>query len=320
MRYGKKIAKLFVTFFVAFLILDLISITMRHFQLLEPTSLSKLKEGKTFWTWQRRHNTYDVHYVEKGEGPNHVVLIHGFRGNTFTWRHLIDSLANAGFHVWAIDFLGYGFSDKPPIQYGLDLFTEQIKAFMDDKGIDQAHLIGNSMGGGIILFTALSHPERVNSLTLISALGYPLDIPLYISIGKHFSDLWTPFLSPGMIRKGIEDMVYNKKIVTDEQVLAYALPYRFPGGAEAALCTMRSFSNQRMIKAHPRYSKEIICPLLIIWGDHDTVIPLEHYDHFCRDFPNAHKLLLRNCGHLPQEEKPEDVEKAVITFLSSMKQ
>ena len=64
---------------------------------------------------------------------------------------------------------------------------------MKAKGITDAHLIGHSMGGGLALSLAIAHPEAVNSLTLLSALGYPLDLPLYLSLSTHISQLWVLF-------------------------------------------------------------------------------------------------------------------------------
>lgn len=305
-------------FFVAFLILDLAATAMHYFQLLDPKEQQLLKEGKTFWTWDRERGSHSIHYLEKGEGSKHVILIHGFRANTYTWKALLEPLTEAGFHVWALDLLGFGFSDKPNTNYNIELFLEQIEAFMAHKKIPHAHFIGSSMGGGLSLWTALNMPNNVDSLTLIDALGYPLDLPLYLSIGKHFNQLWTPFLSETMVRKGIEDLVFHKDSIKDEQVEAYSLPYRFPGGAEAALYTLRSFDNQKLHDIHPRYAKEIKCPVLLIWGDNDTLIPLPHYDQFCNDFPHAHKHLIRNCGHLPHEEKPEEVRNIILFFLNTM--
>lgn len=281
-----------------------------------PEQQIQLKEGKTFWTWNSPAGNQSIHYVEKGTGSKHIILIHGFRAYSYTWRHLVEPLAQAGFHVWAIDMIGYGLSDKPEASYKPDFFLKQIKAFMDDHAISQAHFIGNSMGGGLSLCMALSYPQYINSLTLISALGYPLELPFYVRLCKDIDGIWPPFLGPTMIRKGLEQIVYHKEVITDEQVQAYALPYRLPGGSESALNTLRNFDNQILKLMRSGY-KNVQCPVLIIWGDQDQLIPLEHYHHFCRDFPFAQKQLLKDCGHIPQEEQPEEVKNQIIKFLNS---
>jgi pimeloyl-ACP methyl ester carboxylesterase len=284
-------------------------------QILEPEEQQKLKADKQFWEWRSPYGPLAMHYVEKGEGDHHLLLLHGFRAHTFTWKAVIDPLAQAGYHVWAIDLIGYGLSDKPDnAVYSVDFFVQQVYAFMEAKGIAQAHLIGNSMGGGLALSLALSHPKCVQSLTLLSALGYPLDMPLYLSLGRHISQIWAPFLGPTMIRHCLKQIVCQSDKVTDEQVEAYSLPYRFPGGVAASLLTLQKFDNQRLVEMGQQYAS-LTYPTLIIWGDHDTLIPLCHYEKFIHDFPHAQTLLITNCGHIPQEEEPEQVLAAILQFL-----
>lgn len=303
---------------MTFVALNILSFIVSDYRLLSPEEQARLKEGKTFWQWLTPENVYsNIHYIEKGTGSRHVILVHGFRCNTYTWRHLVEPLAESGFHVWSIDLVGYGFSDKPAINYNLDLFVAQIHAFMDSHNIPTAHFIGNSMGGGLSIALALQYPGRVNSLSLISPLGYPIDIPLYVSIGKHFSMFWTPFLSMWMIKKALEQVVFNRESIKDDQVEAYALPYYFSGGAAAALSTLRNFDNQKISDFSKRYS-EIDCPLFLLWGNEDTLIPMEHFRRFCKDFPGARTLLVKECGHIPQEEKPEEIKDAILSFLRAL--
>ncbi len=246
------------------------------------------------------------------------MLLHGFRAHAFTWRHLTEPLAQAGFHVWVIDLIGYGLSDKPDhAPYDINFFVQQIVAFLEAKGIPQTHLVGNSMGGGLSLKIALEYPELINSLVLISPLGYPVDLPLYLSIGRYFSQLWGPFLGPTMVRNVLKQIVFNQDHLTVEQVEAYSLPYRFPGGKTASVKTLRQFDNQHLIEMGRLYPG-LIHPLLIIWGDQDTLIPVSHYEQFLKDFPKAHRLLIADCGHIPQEEEPQKVLTALLQFLQEI--
>jgi pimeloyl-ACP methyl ester carboxylesterase len=287
-------------------------------QILEPEEQQKLKAGKLFWEWHSTYGPLAMHYVEKGEGANHLLLLHGFRAHSYTWKALMTPLAEAGYHVWAIDLIGYGLSDKPDhAVYSIDFFVQQVNAFMEAKGITQAHMVGNSMGGGLALSLALAHPQQVRSLILLSALGYPLDMPLYLSLGRHINQIWAPFLGPTMVRHGLKQIVYNEKLVTDEQVEAYSLPYRFPGGVTASLLTLQKFDNQRLAEMGRQYAS-LSYPVLIIWGDHDTLIPIHHYEKFLKDFPHADKLLITHCGHIPQEEAPEQVLTAISAFLKKV--
>jgi pimeloyl-ACP methyl ester carboxylesterase len=284
-------------------------------QILEPEEQQKIKEGKLFWEWSSPYGPLAVHYIEKGEGPNHLILLHGFRAHTYTWKYLTDPLSQAGYHIWAIDLIGYGLSDKPHhVPYDVDFFVQQVESFMEAKGISNAHLVGNSMGGGLALNIALEYPQRVRSLILLSALGYPLDLPLYLSIGRHINQIWAPFLGPRMVRLCLNEIVYDQELVSDEQVDAYCLPYRLPGGITASILTLQKFDNQRLIEMGSRYTT-LHYPLLVIWGDHDWLVPVSHYEKFLRDFPHAKRLLITNCGHIPQEEAPQQVLAAILEFL-----
>jgi pimeloyl-ACP methyl ester carboxylesterase len=284
-------------------------------KLLSPEEQENLKAGKTFWLWNSPDGPYLMHYLEKGGGSKHVILLHGFRANTFTWHHIINPLAEAGYHVWAIDLIGYGFSDKPDqATYDVDFFLHQIQDFMKGNNISHAHLVGNSMGGGLALSMALHYPEHVDSLSLIAALGYPLDFTFYLIVGKNFGHLLAPFLGPTMIRKGMEDIVYSKESITDEQIAAYSLPYQLPGGTLASTLTLEKFDNQKLETISKRY-KEIKQPLLVIWGEQDKLIPVTHYKRFIEDFPSCDKILIKNCGHIPQEEAPDEVLSTLIRFL-----
>jgi pimeloyl-ACP methyl ester carboxylesterase len=284
-------------------------------QILDAEEQQRAKRGKLFWEWSNPHGVFDIHYLEKGEGSNHVILLHGFRAHTFTWKKIIEPLSAAGYHVWAMDLVGYGLSDKPDnIPYTFELFSQQIHDFMNAKGISQAHIVGNSMGGGLALRLAIDFPDRLKSLTLISALGYPLDIPLYISICRHISQIWAPFLGPTSIRSCLKEIVYDQNAVSEEQVEAYCLPYQFNGGITSTLLTMRQFDNQELIDMGHQYSS-LKHPIAIIWGDHDTLIPLEHYEKFLKDFPQAYHKLITHCGHIPQEERPDAVLASMIEFL-----
>ncbi|MBA3720845.1 MAG: alpha/beta hydrolase [Parachlamydiaceae bacterium] len=286
---------------------------------LTPNEITEIKEGKTFWKWDSPHGVFDIHYIEKGSGSKHVLLIHGFGANTYTWRYIIDDLAKAGYHVWTLDLLGFGLSDKPlGVPYGLNLFLEQINSFMDVKGINKAHIIGNSMGGGLSLGMAITYPQKIISLTLIDALGYPLDLPFPLKISKALGEAIKHFQGKFLVRRMLEDIVYDPKTITDEQVEAYTIPLQMPGGSEAYSATLESLENKQLIELGQNF-KKIQIPVLLIWGAEDKWIPLNNFENFSRDFPKAQKVILKQCGHIPQEECPQESSAAIIHFLSEIR-
>jgi pimeloyl-ACP methyl ester carboxylesterase len=278
--------------------------------------IATLKANERFWQWQSSYGTFNIHYVEKGQGTRHVILLHGLAANTYTWHYLTGPLAKAGYHVWSLDLLGYGLSDKPETAaYGLELFTAQIKAFMQDRGIEQAHFIGNSMGGGLALSMAIFHPQNARSLTLIDALGYPLQLPLPLKISRLLGKAMPPLFNNFIMRQALEQIVYDPRTITDKQVAAYSTPLKMPGGKEAFAATLQSFDNEQIEWLSQHYS-HIHIPTLLIWGSQDQWIPLSHYQQFLHDFPHTQAMIISNCGHIPQEECPQRVLEAILHFLS----
>ncbi len=278
---------------------------------LDPVTLQHVENGKTFWSWEKGR----IHYIEKGEGENHVVLLHGFGANTYTWKNQIDLLAQEGFHVWAIDFLGFGLSDKPlELEYSIDLYRKQIEDFLKAKGIQKTHLLGNSMGGAVALALAENSPEKISSMCLIDPLAYPVVMPFFYSVGKTLGKLIIPFFSRNLVHQIIKKIFYDSQKITEEQIDAYWLPYQMEGGREVVVNILDTFDPERLEQLHQSYGK-IKIPILFVWGEQDELIPLSHLIHLLVDFTHAEKVIIPFCGHAPQEEKPDEVNPALIEFL-----
>src|SRR3990172_12332306 len=111
-----------------------------------------------------------VHYVEAGRGDP-VVLIHGWNGSTFSYRHTIPELAQ-NHRVVALDLLGFGYSGRPArADYSVTAQVRLVAGLMDRLDIPSAVVAGHSMGGGIAMRLALSHPERVERLVLVDSVS-----------------------------------------------------------------------------------------------------------------------------------------------------
>lgn len=105
-----------------------------------------------------------------------MILLSGITGHIEGWTRNVNALADRGLHVWAVDAIGHGFTDKPTDrEYTAPLFVEHIIAFMDAAGIDRAHLVGQSLGGWNALYTAKTHPDRVGKLVHVTGAGILLD-------------------------------------------------------------------------------------------------------------------------------------------------
>jgi pimeloyl-ACP methyl ester carboxylesterase len=110
---------------------------------------------------------YTLFYTVKGEGEP-LILIHGNGAGMWVWEKQIDFLSRF-YRVYALDLVGHGFSDRPGIDYTPEAYVQCLKGFMDETGIEQATLIGSSMGGEIAWGMAVVSPERVRRLVLINS-------------------------------------------------------------------------------------------------------------------------------------------------------
>ena len=113
---------------------------------------------------------FKLHYLEAGKGAP-VVLLHGLGGDGSRWGPNIEPLAK-DFHVFALDQIGFGQSDKPLTTYHSGVFAEFLGGFMKAIGVPKATLIGQSMGANVALTLAVQHPEMVNRLVLVNGGGF----------------------------------------------------------------------------------------------------------------------------------------------------
>src|SRR5688572_4903291 len=114
----------------------------------------------------------NVHYQEFGQpGDPTLLLIHGYTASTYAWRTAAPMLAEEGFHVIAVDLLGFGYSEKPRwFDYSIESQARIVSRFMNRLGIGRATVVGSSYGGAVAATLALDYPERVEKLVLVSAV------------------------------------------------------------------------------------------------------------------------------------------------------
>jgi len=113
---------------------------------------------------------YRLHYTEAGSGPP-IILLHGLGADLRTWRLVTPVLARR-FHVYALDQLGFGQSEKPQISYRVGTLVDSLNGFLAAVRIDKASVVGNSLGGWVAAMFAATHPERLDKLVLVDAAGY----------------------------------------------------------------------------------------------------------------------------------------------------
>ena len=266
-----------------------------------------------------RFETVEGHrlrYVRLGRGPA-VVLVHGFGSSLYTWKDVLSALYPAH-DVIALDLPGFGESDLPA-----DLSFEELPAavlgLMDRLGLERAALVGNSMGGAVVAVVAAERPERVNALVLIDAAGFnlaPEDQPALVRLAiSPVAGLLERL--PGkrlVVERALREVFHDERHLTDERLAEYLAGARRPGGFAARRSLLLSLDGRSEV-VKQRLSR-IQAPTLVVWGREDRWVPLAHADLFVGAIPNARKVVLESCGHMPQEEKPGEVGELLREILA----
>ncbi|HUU67194.1 MAG TPA: alpha/beta hydrolase [Methyloceanibacter sp.] len=249
-------------------------------------------------------------YEEDGEGPP-VLLIHGFGASTYTWRGIAPALAR-DHRVIAVDLKGFGQSDKPfDTRYSVFDQADLLAQLIVDRDLRDLTLVGHSFGGGVALVLALKDDQRlkgrVSKLVLLDTIAYPQDIPVFFRMLDMplFSHVGVRMVPPAMQTRIALRIAYldNSKI-DDEEVETYAAPLRSAAGKHAIIHSARQIIPEGLDEISERY-KSIEMPTLILWCDHDRIVPFDVGLKLRRTMPNATLRLVEGCGHMPHEEQPE---------------
>jgi pimeloyl-ACP methyl ester carboxylesterase len=253
---------------------------------------------------------HTAHYLEAGSGPP-VVLLHGLGADARAWRSTVPALAKTA-HVYALDFLGFGQSEKPQTPYRVSTLTDFVSGFIDALQIKKATVVGHSLGGWVAARLAASHPDQVDKLVLVDAAGYAEDQARLI---HDFLSQLDPSTA-----KAAEQILnsLNSMPASDQEALrSLAMSYfarrlSRPDGFATASVVESILKGQDVLDGS---LGQIKAPTLIVWGRDDQVVPLRAADAFAQDVPGARKIILDGCGHRPQLECPAAFNAELLMFL-----
>lgn len=257
-------------------------------------------------------------YVEQTGSGEPVILLHGFGGSVYSWRKIVPALAESH-RVVAIDLNGFGYTQRSrdPESYTRAGQGRLVLAVMDALGIERAHVMGHSYGGGLALYLAFRHPERFRSMVLVdsSAPTYSDDRRTRAATLRPLTRLYvrTVALRPSTVRRSLLRSFYDDSQVTPELVRAYFDRLWIEGVGEAyyGLTAPSRTPSERVDLA------KIDVPTLVVWGAQDAVVSLATGRRATAKLPRSELVVIEACGHLPMEEKPEELLRAVLPFLEN---
>jgi pimeloyl-ACP methyl ester carboxylesterase len=268
-------------------------------------------------------NGVRCHYLEAGTRPP-VVLLHGtaIDSASLSFGPSLPVLAEQR-HVMALDWPGYGLSERPGVPMSMEEHVALLAAFLDAKGLAGAHLAGFSMGGAVALGLALRAPERVRSLTLIGSYGLDARVPVPV---LPYLAMRTPRLSGGvtwgmrrsrlLTRLVLTRIVFSDpRLVTDALVDAVHEQLKAPEAERSFVAwlrgEMRPFSLGTSFEAQ---LAEVAVPTLLVHGRNDRVVSWRKAARASERIPGARLVVVPGCGHWVPREAPEVFRRELLDF------
>lgn len=261
-----------------------------------------------------------VHLRDEGprDDPEPIVLIHGTSASLHTWDGWTAAL-KAERRVIRMDLPGFGLTGPAPDgDYRMERYADFIVALMDQLGVRQAVLAGNSLGGGIAWRTSVQHPDRVSRLVLVDASGYPLQstsVPLGFRLAQidGLKPVMSRLLPRSMIEASVRNVYANPNKVTPELVDRYFELTLRAGNRESLTQRMKLRETDALSAG---LISSIRQPTLILWGAQDRLITEPSGQRFHQDIAGSHYVVFESLGHVPQEEDPERSVAPVLKFLA----
>jgi pimeloyl-ACP methyl ester carboxylesterase len=261
-----------------------------------------------------------IAYLDVGVGPP-VILIHGFGGSMWQWEYQQHALSQH-FRVLTPDLPGSGLSDKPDIDYRPDQMLDYFVGFMEAVNIPKATLVGNSMGAGLAIGMALTHPSRVDKLVLIDGLPqYVMQKLKSPSVKRALETHAPPWLVSfgNMLFGGLMTETVLREIVHDPALLTSAVIERSnrnrrrPGLIKPILAAGDNLPLWE--SGFATRIGDIIHPTLVIWGEADRVFPIAVGEGLHRSIKGSQFVGIASAGHIPQWERPDAVNQALISYI-----
>jgi pimeloyl-ACP methyl ester carboxylesterase len=277
----------------------------------EPDEAAFGGKARTF-PWQHGNVFYKMAGAEHQGTP--LVFIHGIGAgaSSFMWRRNFDALAR-DFRVYALDLLGFGFSDKPAgVPYSADLYVELISDFIREIAVAPAHIVASSLGAAYSVRVADEQPELIDSLVLVAPTGAGnLRARPGMTGAAFYGLLQSPVLGTSFYNviaseRSIRDyackeLFYDRRRATDRLVAQYYATSHQPGAQHAIAAFLSGYLNTDTREAFARLRQQVT----LIWGKQDQTNPIEQAAELLSLNSRAGLEIFDRCRMMPQEEQPE---------------
>ena len=248
-----------------------------------------------------------IRYLEEGGSDGNVLLVHGLGASAERWARVIPNLSKK-YHVIALDLIGYGFSDKPSVDYTPAFFSQFIFDFLNTLGITKTSMIGSSLGGQIVTECAITQSKIIEKIVLVSPSGMmkqstpTLDAYMLAALYPTQDGTKTVFQMMAGIHKEVDS----------DTIDGFIQRMTLPNAKMAFMSTILGIRNA--VPLSERLAK-ISVPTLVVWGKHDTLIPIIYSKDFISSIKNCQFVEMESSGHTPYVEEPKKFSEIVFKFL-----
>jgi pimeloyl-ACP methyl ester carboxylesterase len=259
----------------------------------------------------------DMHWAELGEpsARTPLVLIHGMADSHLTWVKVAPALARDRL-VLMPDLPGCGLSGRPNASYELEWHAQVIAHWLEQRDLSSVDVLGHSFGGGVAQMLLLACPERIRRVVLVASGGLGREAGFWLKFAtfpffvEHYGQ---PFMAFGTRRT-------LGRYIDKQAVEALSAMNAERGTARAFSRTARDVLNFRGQTRHfLQHASEVeqLPPMAVFWGEHDTLIPIEHGRRFLEHVNGAVFKSFPDCGHYLHQERPDEFVYAVREFLDA---
>ncbi|HHP7231901.1 MAG TPA: alpha/beta fold hydrolase [Xenococcaceae cyanobacterium] len=251
-------------------------------------------------------------FVKQGVGNTPILLLHGFDSSLLEFRRLLPLLAATQL-VYAVDLLGFGFSDRlANLPYSVAGIREHLYYFWKQIIQKPVILVGASMGGAAAIDFALTYPQLVTKLILLDSAGLGKQ-PIISKLMFSPLDYWaTEFLRNPKVRQNISKAAYyDKSFANSDAQICAALHLKCSNWNQALIAFTKSGGYGSFIHK----IQNITQPTLIIWGKQDKILGIKDAAKFAKFIPDNQLVWIEQCGHVPHLEKPQEVATEIINYI-----
>lgn len=264
-----------------------------------------------------------LRYRTEGRGPLKLVLVHGLASRSQCWTDLIPLFDPDRYTLYLLDLLGSGESAKPKVaDYSIRAHSIRLLDFLERVGLTAVTLVGHSLGGAVVLMATIEaqrtgRDQLIKAVVVMAGPGYLQGLPLiarvfrYPLAGPLFINLYSP---EAWVRLGLRAAYYDQQLVDRAHVARYAPCYQDRSTRRALVATCRQLVPPDGDEISANYG-DITMPMLLLWGRHDRIVPLSQGQRLERAIPGARLVIIEECGHNPQEEKPRETFAAIEEFV-----